>query len=58
MRSNEHDFLMRAYAIGYFHGRSIGVADCPYEDDHKRVLYKYGYEAGVADYCMDEEVTT
>lgn len=54
MRRQDEHFLMRAYAIGYFHGRSIGVDNCPYEDDHHRVLYRYGYEAGVADYCEEE----
>ena len=60
MSSNTHDHV--AYALGYYHGRAIGVEDNPYDsEDEARYYYRLGYDAGVADYCHenhpeDEEV--
>lgn len=46
-----NDQELRAYGVGYYHGRTHGVEDCPYEDDNLRHYYTRGYEAGVTDYC-------
>jgi hypothetical protein len=46
------------YALGYWQGRRDGVMDIPEKlDEAARVLWKQGYDRGVADYCerdMDE----
>jgi hypothetical protein len=48
---------IRAFALGYYDGRANGVYDCPFEDDSNKASYRDGYDAGVADYCveLDEE---
>jgi hypothetical protein len=49
-----------AYALGYWQGRATGYFENgTYENmtEYRRLLYKLGYDAGVADYSeMDEEV--
>lgn len=47
-------FLCRAYALGYYHGRALGVSDNAYARDDARVAYDQGYESGVADYCAED----
>lgn len=42
---------LKAYALGYYHGRSEGVEKDPYVSDELRHLYRRGYDAGVADYA-------
>ncbi len=46
-------FLYRVYALGYYHGRALGVSDNAYARDDARVAYAQGYDAGVADYCAE-----
>lgn len=49
----------RAYALGYYHGRAVGNDEGnPFEDDETKHLYRMGYDAGVADYCEEEEFPT
>jgi len=43
---------LKAYALGYYHGKAEGLEDCPYEGE-LRHLYKRGYDAGIADYCEE-----
>lgn len=49
---NDSISLARAYAQGYWDGRSIGN-DRPWDGytDLERHFYNMGYESGVADYC-------
>jgi hypothetical protein len=49
--------IIRAFALGYYHGRADGVYNCPFEQDEYKASYRDGYDAGVADYCveLDEE---
>lgn len=42
---------LKAYALGYYHGRSEGVEKDPFVADELRHLYRRGYDAGVADYA-------
>ena len=49
------DNQLRAYALGYYHGKAEGLEDCPYEgyEGQLRHLYRRGYDAGIADYCLE-----
>ena len=51
MPTNENE--LRVYALGYVDGNVHGV-----EDSNKtlemRYWYKRGYDAGIADYCTEE----
>jgi hypothetical protein len=52
----EGKFLMDAfpYALGYYHGRALGVFENgTYENmtDHHQYLFKLGYDNGVSDFC-------
>ena len=51
--------LALAYALGYYHGRTMGTEDMPehYEND-KRAAYIWGYDAGVYAYCQEIEGAT
>ena len=47
-----------AYALGYFHGRTVGVYEARLFNGYLRKcgepeahLFKQGYNSGVADYC-------
>jgi hypothetical protein len=42
-----------AYALGYFHGRTVGVYDNLFceNGEPEAHLFKQGYDSGVADYC-------
>jgi hypothetical protein len=40
-----------AYALGYFHGRTVGVYDNLFDGEPEAHLFKQGYDSGVADYC-------
>ena len=49
---------LEAYALGYYEGREIGTESNPFDGDDLRLMYRRGYDAGVADYCrydMNEE---
>jgi len=49
----------RAYALGYYHGRAFGNDEAnPCEDDESKHFYRMGYDAGVADYCEENEYPT
>lgn len=53
--------ILLAFARGYYDGRSIGVENNTYADDAKRPMrwaYGQGYQAGVTDYCCDEQQAT
>ncbi len=41
---------LRAYALGYYHGRAIGHEYNAFENELESHLYKQGYDAGVTDY--------
>lgn len=41
-------FLYRVYALGYYHGRALGVSDNAYARADARVAYAQGYDAGAA----------
>ena len=44
-----------AFARGYLHGFVDGEERNPYDDEERGVLrnlYRDGYDAGVADYCL------
>jgi hypothetical protein len=43
--------IIRAFALGYYHGRADGVYNCPFKQDEYKASYRDGYDAGVADYC-------
>ena len=52
---------LEAYALGYYEGRAIGTDSNVFEEDDLRLMYRRGYDAGVADYCrydMDEAEPT
>lgn len=53
-----HEPQMRAFALGYYHGRAIGNTDGnPFtEGDSMSYFYKLGYDLGVADYCDEEQI--
>ena len=40
-----------AYRKGFQHGLEIGVENNQYKTGFNRYAYRYGYEAGVAEYC-------
>lgn len=46
---NASQTQMRAFALGYFHGRKTGVESNPFKPDDLRNLYQSGYDAGVSD---------
>ena len=50
-----NELELKAYALGYYHGRSEGVEKDPFVADELRHLYRRGYEAGVADYTTTDE---
>jgi hypothetical protein len=50
--------LSDTYALGYFHGRTVGVYEARLFNGYLRKwgepeahLFKQGYDSGVADYC-------
>ena len=43
--------IIRAFALGYYHGRADGIVDCRFKRDELIAAYRDGYDAGVADYC-------
>lgn len=46
-----------AFAKGYYDGRVVGIDMNPYEhEDESRHWYRVGYDAGVSDYCKDENL--
>lgn len=47
---------IKAYALGYYDGRTEGVENDTYDNDALRHMYRRGYDAGVADfeYVTDE----
>jgi hypothetical protein len=50
----------QCYAVGYKQGKDIGVYEYDqyqYWSDQEQYAYMQGYEAGVADYCREMEVT-
>jgi hypothetical protein len=49
--------VLYAYALGYYYGRAEGHDPDPYAayEDICKLLYKQGYEAGVADHCYEIE---
>jgi len=51
MNSNEHDHV--CYALGYYHGRALGIEQNPYTGDFSRRCYREGYDAGVSHYCQE-----
>jgi hypothetical protein len=47
---------MYAYALGYYYGRAEGKdPDLYVGEDDCRHYYVEGYDAGVADYCAEDE---
>ena len=57
--SNEFLSEAFAYALGYWQGRATGYFENgTYENmsEYRQLLYKLGYDAGVADYCELDEV--
>ena len=45
------DAELRAFGLGYYHGRAFGAAEDNYLGrDTLRHLYRRGYDAGVADH--------
>jgi hypothetical protein len=49
--------VLYAYALGYYYGRAEGHDPDPYAayEDICKLLYKQGYEAGVADHCYENQ---
>lgn len=45
----------RAYATGYYDGRTQGVEYNSYRDDAQRHGYRLGYDSGVADFGIEDE---
>ena len=46
--------VLCAFALGYYHGRAVGVEENPYSGEtqpHEHAAYTDGYERGVGDYC-------
>lgn len=41
---------LKAFALGYYDGRTEGVERDPYVADNLRHMYRRGYDAGIADY--------
>ena len=41
---------LKAFALGYYDGRTEGVESDPYVADNLRHMYRRGYDAGVAEY--------
>lgn len=53
-KPSEIDFrLLRAYALGYYWGRTRGEREEVPEGDDLCRLYDEGYQAGVSDYWYD-----
>ena len=47
--------LQKAYQLGFYDGFTVGVEDNTFDDDMDRHLYRLGYDAGVAEYCRDQD---
>lgn len=45
----------KAYQLGFYDGFTVGVENNTFTDDMDRHLYRLGYDAGVAEYCWDQD---
>lgn len=43
-----------AHALGYYHGRTVGVYENLFDGESESHWFKRGYDLGVADYCEEE----
>jgi hypothetical protein len=44
-----------AHALGYHHGRTVGVYENLFDEEPEAYWFKRGYDLGVADYCEEYE---